>query len=165
MPDLRRIRFLAVVSLAAALPACSSSTPTTGTAPRASLLVTVDPNPLPPVQDPLIGTVTVNYKIVITETAGLGGAFNFVSSTVFDPTTGLQLAANYFDGSDLIVFVGTARIEPLGTMTVPQTTSFLLPDLTANATMTVAVQLKDDRDNLVNTSILVPIQTPAPATE
>jgi hypothetical protein len=165
MADSRHTPLLAAAALAAVLPACSSSTPTIGDATRATISVTVDPNPIPPVRDALTGTVSVSYKITLSESAGLGGTVNFVSSNVFDPSTGVQVAINYFDSSDLVVFVGTNRIEPFGTMTVPQTVSYLLPDLTTDASMTVAVQVLDDRGNLVNTSILVPIQTPAPATE
>ena len=41
-----------------------------------------------------------------------------MSSQIYDPETGQQVALNYFDGADLIVFVGTKKIEPLGTLVV-----------------------------------------------
>lgn len=160
MLELRRLRFL-VVALAPFLPACSSSTPTIPDVPRARIVVTVDPNPIVPAQDPLTGAVTISYKIVVTEAAGLGGKLNFLSSSVFDPATGLQVALNYFDDADLLVFVGTDRIEAGETLSVPQTTSYALPDVSTDATLTVAVQFKDDRGNLLNSSVLVPIRTPA----
>jgi len=163
MPQPHRPKLLAAVALALLLPACSSSTPTVPDVPRATIQVTIDPNPIPGVQNALTGAVTASYKVVITEASGLGGTVSFVSSTVFDPQTGLQVGLNYFDGADLLVFVGTDRVEPGGTLTVPQTTTYLLPDLRTAATLTVAVQFKDDRNNLLNSSVLVAIQGPTPA--
>jgi hypothetical protein len=169
MPDFRmnarRIPLPLVVCLALVLPACSSSTPTIGDAIRAVVVVTVDPNPITGAQNPLTAAVTATYKVVLTETAGLGGTVNFVSSSVYDPATGLQVAINYFDSSDLVVFVGTSRLEPNGTLNVPQTLSYLLPGLSTAATLTVSTQLTDDRGNLVNSSILVPIDAPATTTQ
>jgi hypothetical protein len=169
MPQLemtaRRIPLLLVTSLALALPGCSSSTPTIGSGSIARIQVTVDPNPITGTQNPLTSAVTATYKVMITETAGLGGTVNFVSSAVYDPATGLQVAINYFDSSDLVVFVGTSRLEANGTLTVPQTISYVLPNLTINATLTVAAQLTDDRGSIVNASVLVPINAPAAATQ
>jgi hypothetical protein len=139
------------------LPACSSSTPTISDVTRSALQISVDPNPVPATQD-LTGTNTVSYKVTITETAGLGGEMTFVSSSVFDPETGTQVALSYFDSADLLVFVGSGRLEPLGSLVVPQTASYLLPDLRKAATLTVSVQLKDDRENVVNASLLVKIE-------
>jgi hypothetical protein len=161
MHEFRRPKLLVAAWLALLVPACSSNTPTIGDATRALITVTVDPNPITATQNPLTSEVTATYKVVITETAGLGGTVNFVSSSVFDPATGLQVALNYFDSQDLLVFVGSDRIEPSGTVSVPQTTTYLLPDLSIAATLTVAVQVTDDRGSLVNTSVLVPIQAPA----
>jgi hypothetical protein len=148
-----------VLLVALAAPGCSSNDP--GTLPdvvRAGLALSVDPNPIPGVQNSITGSVSTNYRVTITETQGLGGEVVFVSSSVFDPETGLQVALNYFDSADLVVFVGSKRIEPLGTLVVPQNTSYVLPDLRKAALLTVAVQMKDDRENLVNSSILVKIE-------
>ena len=152
-------RNLGLALLAALLlPACGS-TPTTPTQlPAAALLVTIDPNPVPPSQNTLTGAVTIGYKIVITETAGLGGTMQFVSSQIFNPANGQLLSLTYFDGDDLIVFVGKKRIDPGGTMIVPQTGSYTLPDLSKNATLVVNVQMLDDRQNIVNSSVLAKIE-------
>ena len=152
-------RNLGLALLAALLlPACGS-TPTTPTQiPAAALLVTIDPNPVPPSQNTLTGAVTIGYKIVITETAGLGGTMQFVSSQIFNPANGQLLSLTYFDGDDLIVFVGKKRIDPGGTMIVPQTGTYTLPDLSKNATLVVNVQMLDDRQNIVNSSVLAKIE-------
>jgi hypothetical protein len=161
-PDVARLhlclRLPLALGLAVLAPACGNDTPTTGTATRAALQLTVDPNPVPPSQNLLTGTVSIGYKITITETQGLGGELQFVLAQVYDPETGLLVALTYFDSADLLVFVGKSRIEPLGTLEVPQTASYVLPDLRTNALLTVHVQMKDDRDNLINQSLLVKVQ-------
>jgi hypothetical protein len=54
--------------------------------------------------------------------------------------------------------VGGKRLEPLGTLAIPQTASYVLPDFSKAANLVVSVQLKDDRSNLINTSLLVKIE-------
>jgi hypothetical protein len=147
--------FLAGALLA---PACGNDNITVPDVSRAILEVTVNPSPVPGTQNEVTGSVAAAYSVVITETNGLGGDVVFVSSQVFDPETGLLVALNYFDAADLIVFVGGKRVEPLGSLTVPQTTSYVLPDFRKPALLTVSVQFKDDRGNLVNQSVLVKIE-------
>jgi hypothetical protein len=149
---------LAAAGLAAALVAGCSNNNTITDIPRAALTVAVDPTPVPPSQNVLTGVVSIGYKIHITETAGLGGIMQFVSSSVYDPTTGQLLSLTYFDGDDLVVFVGSKRINPGETLTVPQTMSYALPDLSKNATLVINVQMLDDRDNTINQSVLVKVE-------
>ena len=160
-------RLGAVLLAALILPACGEDTPTSGEAPRAVIVVTVDPNPVPPSQNLLTGAVSIGYRITITETPtaafpqGLGGEVQFVSSQIYDPASGQLLSLTYFDSDDLVVFVGKKRVEAGGTLVVPQTGSYFLPDLSTNATLTVNVQMKDDKDNIINQSVLVKIESPA----
>ena len=150
---------LGALALAAALlPGCGNNNNTITSIPRAALTVAVDPAPVPPSQNVLTGVVSIGYKIHITETAGLGGTMQFVSSSVYDPATGALLSLTYFDGDDLVVFVGTKRINPGETLTVPQTMSYALPDLSKNATLVVNAQMLDDRDNIINQSVLVKVE-------
>jgi hypothetical protein len=153
-----RLRLPFVLLAALLVPACGEDTPTTGEAQRAAIVVTVDPNPVPPSQNSLTGSVSIGYRVKITEVQGLGGEILFVSAQVYDPETGLLHALTYFDGADLIVFVGEKRVEPGGTLEVPQTTSYLLPDFRVNALLAVNVQMMDDRDNLLNQSVLVKVE-------
>jgi hypothetical protein len=141
-----------------ALPACSSSTPTSPGAARAVITVAVDPSPVPPSQNPLTGAVSVAFKVVITELNGLGGEVVFVSSQIFDPESGQQVALSYFDAADLIVFVGSKRVEANDTLSVPQSASYVLPDYRVPAQLTVTVQVKDDKGSLHNQSVLVKIE-------
>ena len=52
----------------------------------------------------------------------------FVSAQIYDPETGAQVALTYFDSADLIVFVGSNTDRAGGTLVVPQTASYILPD-------------------------------------
>ncbi len=152
-----RRRLALVLAVALLLPACGeTSRPRRGQ--RAVIAITVDPTPVPPSQSPLTGVVSVGYKVVITETNGGSGEVLFVSTQIYDPETGAQVALTYFDSSDLVVFVGSKKIEPLGTLTVPQTASYILPDFRTAAQMTVNVQVQDDQGTLLNQSVLVKIE-------
>jgi len=105
------------------------------------------------------GVQTCALPILTTrELAGLGGELIFVSAQIYDPETGLLVALTYFDGADLIVFVGDKRVEAGGTLVVPQSTSYILPDFRTTAVLAVNVQMKDDRENLINQSILVKVE-------
>jgi hypothetical protein len=154
----RRAALVAAALLALVLPSCGEDTGTLPDVFAAVIQVTVDPNPILGSQNGLTGSVSATYRIVIEELAGLGGEVQFVSSTVFDPATGGQVALNYFDSTDLTVFVGTKRIEPNGTLIVPQTVSYTLPDLAKETNVTVSVQVKDDKENVSTRSLLVPIK-------
>ncbi len=110
-----RRRLALVLAAALLLPACGDDT-TAPSGQRAVIAITVEPNPIPPSQSPLTGVVSVGYRVVITETNGGSGEVLFVSTQIYDPETGAQVALTYFDGADLIVFVGSKKIEPNGTL-------------------------------------------------
>jgi hypothetical protein len=152
-----RRRFGLVLAAALLAPACGGNVTGPGGS-RAVITVAVDPNPVPGSQSPITGAVSVTYKVVITEVNGGSGEVVFVSSQIYNPETGQQVALSYFDGADMIVFVGTKRIEPLGTLTVPQTASYVLPDFSIPAQLVVNVQVKGDQGNLLNQSVLVQIE-------
>lgn len=153
----RRPALLVVLLAAAVLPSCGNDVFTIGPGSRASLVVSVDPNPVVATQN-VIGSASASYKITITETNQLGGEFVFVNGSVYDPATGGLVAINYYDTADMQVFVGNKRIEPLEIVSFSQTASYTLPALTKAATLVVSVQLKDDKGNLVNASTLVNIE-------
>jgi hypothetical protein len=155
----RHLALIAVLLAAAMAPACGGSTPTVPSGvTRAAITLAVDPNPVPAVVNALTLTVSGSYKITVSETNGLGGELIFVSSTVFDPETGAQVAINYYDGSDLVVFVGAKRIEASKSLTIPQTISYVLPESRTAANLTVAAQFKDDRGNLINQALQVQLK-------
>ncbi|HSD29814.1 MAG TPA: hypothetical protein VLL75_21100 [Vicinamibacteria bacterium] len=138
-------------------PGCSNS-PTTPDASRAVIEVSVEPNPVTGTQNELTFAVSATYSITIQEAGGLGGEIVFISAAVYEPSTGRQVALNYYDSADLVVYQGGKRLEPLGQLVVPQTTSYTLSDFTKPADLVVTVQVKDDRTNLIYSSLLVKIQ-------
>jgi hypothetical protein len=151
---------LPALLLAGALfaPACGNDNVTLPDVTRAGLEITVDPSPVAGTQNELTLAVSASYTITVTETNGLGGEVQFVSAAVYDPATGRQASLNYYDGTDLLVYQGSKRLEPLGQIVLPQTASYTLSDGTKAANLVVSVQLKDDRTNLIYTSILVKIE-------
>ena len=153
-------RRLSLLLLAGALlaPGCGNNNVTIPDVTRAVIDISVSPNPAVGTQNPLTGGVTAPYQITITETNGLGGDVTFVSAAVYDPVSGKQVALNYSDGADLVVYVGSKHLDPLGTLVVPQTANYVLADFSKAAQLSVSVQLVDDRKNLVMTSVLVKIE-------
>jgi hypothetical protein len=144
------------------LSACGGNNPAgLPSVPNGIVQITVTPNPVVGSQSPLTGTVTLSYLITVQEVNGLGGTLQSVSSAVFDPATGAQYAVNYFDNADLKVFIGTDRIDPLGSLQITQTVSYALPNLAVAAELVVTVQFLDDRGSLQNQSILVQVVAPS----
>jgi hypothetical protein len=160
-----RPNVLIALLLTAVLPACSDDT---STLPddvfRSVISVALDPTPLPAkLSTTAIGYLNVSYKIVVSELSGLGGEFIAVNSTVFDEASGFSVAVNNYDASDMTVFIGSKRIEGGTKVEIPQQMDYLLPAGATLARITIAVQVRDDRGNVINQSILLPI-TPLPVT-
>lgn len=153
-----RVLLPAVLAGALLAPGCGGDNPTVPDVPRAVIEISVEPNPIAGTQNELTFAVSATYTITVNETRGLGGEVMFISAAVYEPSTGRQVALNYYDGTDLVVYQGGKRIEPLGQLVVPQTTSYTLSDFTKPADLVVTVQFKDDRTNLVYSSLLVKIQ-------
>ncbi len=153
-------RVVAPALLAGALlaPGCGNNNPTNPDVGRAVIEISVEPNPVAGTQNELTLAVTATYTITVKETSGLGGEVVFISSAVYEPSTGKQVALNYYDSTDLVVYQGGKRIEPLGQLVLPQSTSYTLSDYTKAADLVVTVQFKDDRTNLIYSSILAKIQ-------
>ena len=157
----RAARLILPALLAAALfaPGCSNSTPTIpGNISRAVITVTVTPNPIIGSLNTATFVVTANYTLTLQETAGLGGEVQFISTAVYEPTTGAQVALSYYDSTDLVVYQGSKRIEANGTLTMQQSVTYTLADHTTAADLVVTMQFKDDRTNLDFASLLVKIQ-------
>ena len=153
---------LLALTLAAALPGCGSSTPTAPNGiTRAVITVAVDPNPVPiTTSTTSIGLHKVSYKVVVTETAGLGGEFVHIDSTIFDETSGASMGVNNYDAADLIVFVGSKRLEASQKVEIAQQIDFVLPTTFTGGRIAVSIQFRDDRGNVLNQSILVVAKAP-----
>ena len=152
---------LLALTLAAALPGCSNTPTVPSGITRAVITVAVDPNPVPiTTSTTSIGLHKVSYKVVVTETAGLGGEFVHIESTIFDDTTGLSMGVNNYDAADLIVFVGSKRLEANKSVEIAQQIDFVLPATFTGGRIAVSVQFRDDRANVLNQSILVVAKAP-----
>jgi hypothetical protein len=137
------------------IPGCSSGSPSVPDGVlRAQIVVSVTPSPLTPVSatPPLY---QLRYIVKISEVAGLGGELQYVNGTVFDDVSGLTVGRNNYDSSDLLVFVGSKRIDAGSSRDVQQQIDYALPANSNKAILTVNVQFKDDRGNFVSQSILV----------
>jgi hypothetical protein len=162
---MRHLRLLIAVVLAAVLPACGSDNSTLPDGVfRSTISITLDPTPLPAkFSTTAIGYFNISYKIIVTELSGLGGEFIYVNATIFDEASGFSVAVNNYDTADMTVFIGSKRIEGGAKVEIPQQIDYLLPTGATLARLAIAVQLRDDRGNVINQSILVPI-TPVPVT-
>jgi hypothetical protein len=148
--------------LAAALPGCSNTPTTPSGITRSVITVVVTPTPVPVTTSTTsIGLHTVKYKVVVTETAGLGGEFVQINSTIFDETTGAAMGFTNYDAADLVVFVGSKRLEGSKSVEIQQQIDFVLPKDFKGGRIAVAVQFRDDRANLQTQSLLVVATPPA----
>jgi hypothetical protein len=154
MPRTSRLALLALVVAAALVPACGSDTPSVPEGVlRARIVLSVAPSPLAPIATPPV--YSLRYTVTITEANGLGGELEYVNGTVFDDASGVALAFNNYDSSDLLVFVGTKRIDAGGSRPVTQQIDYALADPAQKVVLTINIQFKDDRGNFVSQSILV----------
>jgi hypothetical protein len=153
-----RVPLLVLLAGALLAPGCGGDNPTLPDVTRAVIDITVDPNPVAGIQNEATLTVSATYTITLTETAGLGGEVVFISATVYEPSTGKQVALNYYDSTDLTVYQGGKRIEGGAQLVLQQSSTYVLSDFTKLADLVVAVQFKDDRSNLNYSSLLVKIQ-------
>jgi hypothetical protein len=149
-----RLALLAPLVALALLPGCSSSPTVPSGVLRSVIVLSVTPSPLVP----LVATPPVyslRYTVKVSEVAGLGGELQFVNGTVFDDVSGLTVGLNNYDSADLVVFVGTKRIDANQSRDVQQEIAYQLPLNSNKAILTVNIQFKDDRGNFISQSILV----------
>jgi hypothetical protein len=157
--SLRVRRILAVASILVAA-ACGNNTVSPTDVLRAQITVNTDPNPITVIASTRLGSAfSARFKVLITELAGQGGELQAVNCTLYDDSTGLIVGLVNYDTSDLIVFVGEKRVEANGKVEVPIQIDYVIPSdpLLKAARLNVLVTLKDDRANLVSSSVLVKV--------
>ncbi len=152
----RRARVLGMALAAFGLGGCGDSSPApTPGVQNAVIVLTVTPNPISTLQSSPAGpTFSVSYTVKLAESNGLGGKVELISGSLFDDGTGQLIARNQFDDRDLIVFVGTNRVEANGSLDIRQDLSYVAP-AKRPASVVVAVRFRDDRGNLIEPSLLV----------
>jgi hypothetical protein len=154
----RRPMLPAVFLLAALVAACSSSPSNPVTAPIAVLSITVTPSPLTPVGS---GNVTspwqISFKVVLEELAGLGGQVQLMEARVYEAATGTARYKLVYDYKDLIVYVGSDRIQPRGTLEVPLQITYSTTTGASLGSLVILVDFLDDKGTKHEVSLLTPI--------
>ncbi len=141
--------------LALGLSGCGGdeTSPTPGVTISA-LALTIAPNPVPAVQSsPASLSFVLRYTATLTESAGLGGTVELITGSVYDDATGALIARNQFDSADLVVFVGSSRVAPMGSLAISQELSYTAPAKRA-ASLVVTIRFRDDRGNLIEPALL-----------
>lgn len=150
---MRRLAFILLT--AGLIPACGSDTPTPTGVALARIGLTVAPNPIPQVISSAAGpTFSVRFTTTIAESAGLGVTVERVTAYLFDDANGALVGQALFDDKDLVVFVGSKRVEPNGKLDVRQEISYVATAKRAGS-LTVNVRVKDDRGNIIEQALLV----------
>jgi hypothetical protein len=155
IPQAPLLRLAAALLLAVALPSCGSGTPTPTGVASAKITLTVAPNPIPTVATSG-STFVVRWTSTIKETAGQGATVELVEARLYDDATGIVIAATAFDEKDLIVFVGSKRVEANSKLDIPQELSYTATAKRATL-LTVRVRVKDDKGNTLEQSLLVKV--------
>jgi len=120
----------------------TSPLPTRGS--KAALEVSIEPGP--------VRRGPAEWRVVIHETAGVGGAVQFVNAKLRDavsgaaatPTAGLSL-----DAADVAARAGTNRIQAGGHLSLDESLDYGFVSGRREADLSVAVQFVDDHGNFV----------------
>jgi hypothetical protein len=150
-------RFAFILALALSLPACNKSSSTPSGVAAASITMSVAPNPIVTVVSNPVGPVfSIRFTTTLKESAGLGVTVEEVKSDLFDDTTGILIGRTLYDDKDLVVFVGSKRVEGNAKLDVEQTISYSAL-AKRNGSLTVTVKMRDDKGNTIEQALLVKV--------
>lgn len=152
---MRRLTF--ILAMALLLPACNKDSSTTSGVAAASIAMSVAPNPIVTVVSNPVGPVfSIRFTTTLKESAGLGVTVEEVKADLFDDATGILIGRTLYDDKDLVVFVGSKRVEGNSKLDVEQTISY---SATAkrNGSLTVSVKMRDDKGNTIGQALLVKV--------
>jgi hypothetical protein len=93
------------------------------------------------------------WTVVVQETNGVGGALNFVNSSLRDAQSGATARPTgniALDSPAIAALVGTNRIEGHGTLRVPGSLQYFLVSGERATRLTAAVQFQDDSGNVLS---------------
>lgn len=153
---IRALALAACLASALALPGCGGdgTPPVTGVA-NALIQLTVAPNPIVTVVTSG-NTFVVRGTLKVSELNGLGVTFELVDTRLFDDATGLILGSSFYDDKDLLVFIGSKRVEAKGFLEIPQELSYVQTAKRA-ASLVIRVRVKDDKGNSLEQALLVKV--------
>lgn len=150
-------RLAVLLALTAALAACNDDPQVPAGVAASQITMSVAPNPIATIQsNPTGPTFSVRFTTTLKESAGLGATVELVQARLFDDATGLLIAQTVFDDKDLVVFVGSKRVEGNGQLEVKQDVSYVATAQRPGY-LTVTVRLKDDRGNAIEQALLIKV--------
>lgn len=158
-----RIRFLPLLLVALLLVLlldCGVST--------ASIALSIAPNPIPlyPVAPGHgLRAYGATWTVTVVETAGLGGTLEAVSTAVRETSTGRDLDRIELDAAGIAQQAGTARVRPLGSLSVQQQVvlpfdPLVPPPRFGPLAFLVSARLTDDEGHVLTQSLQVGEATP-----
>ncbi len=128
--------------------------PVTGVA-NSVIQLTVAPNPIATVVTSG-STFVVRGTAKVTELNGLGATLELVDTRLFDDLTGALIGSAFYDDKDLVVFIGSKRVEAKGVLEIPQELSYVATAKRA-ASLVIRVRAVDDKGNTLEQSLLVKV--------
>jgi hypothetical protein len=152
-------RAVAALACGLVLAGCNSATSTLGTLPAAALTLTPLPNPILATAATTPGyQYNIQWSLSIQETAGIGGTLHYITSSLYDPTTGAKVAFVTLGPTELVAQYGTDQIAPSGTLKVQQQLNYSVAGGTKGALLSIEVELKDTNGNLIDPAVLVEVE-------
>lgn len=152
----RRLPLAAALAALVGLAGCGGddTPPLTGVS-NAVLQLTVSPNPIATVVTSG-STFVVRGTAKVTELNGLGATLELVDTKLFDDLTGGLIGSAFYDDKDLLVFIGSKRVEAKGNLEIPQELSYVATAKRA-ASLVIRVRGVDDKGNTLEQSLLVKV--------
>ena len=131
------------------LPTTSEPSPPPAPVTEANLELSVSPSPVNAVVDES-DTWSAQWTVNARETAGIGGAIDFVHATLTD-SNGDSIAETDLDADQVSEQLGGSnRISGGGMQGIDMTLSFDFPEDVFSGDLNVTLQLSDDRGNTVS---------------
>jgi hypothetical protein len=153
---------LLLLAAALAIAGCgSSSSPSAPSAPPAPTTaiysVSVAPNPIIAGAGSQGFQNSAQFTVTVTESAGVSGNVAFVNVTLRNATTGVELNTLQYNPTDITNRASTNHVAAKGTLNIPIGIVYTLSLGGRQATLTVAIQMKDDFGHTDNETVNVNI--------
>lgn len=142
------------MGIAATVGCGGGSSPTAPSPVRAQWNVTASPSPIIAGGGGYGYQYSADFTVTVKETSGgVGGNVNFVNATIRNDTTGVELGTINFSATEIIDQAGSNHVAARGTLNIPLGFYYTLAWGGRQATLTIAIQLADDRGNVTNRSL------------